>query len=88
MRNDATATGEAEEVRVPRSKVPAGFDEPSFSVGEFADAIGVHRVTVRRWINSGLLTHWLTPTGRARIPQSAVDAGVKVRAAHTEETAA
>lgn len=68
-------------------KAPAGFGEPSFSVGEFADAIGVHRVTVRRWINRGLLAHWLTPTGRVRIPQSAVDSGVRVRPA-TETHAA
>lgn len=59
----------------------AVFDEPSYSVGEFAGAVGVHRTTVRRWINRGLVTHWLTPTGRVRIPQSAVDASVTVHEA-------
>ncbi len=88
MRNDADATPEAEEVTVSRSKAPAGLDEPSFSVGEFADALGVHRVTVRRWINQGLLTYWLTPSGRVRIPQSAVDAGVQVRPATDAHSAA
>lgn len=67
-----------------KAKAPAGFDEPSYSVGELAKAVGVHRTTVRRWINSGLVTHWLTPTGRVRIPQSAVDASVTVQAATTQ----
>lgn len=57
------------------------FDEPSYSVGEFAGAVGVHPTTVRRWINLGLVTYWRTPTGRARIPQSAVVASVTVHAA-------
>lgn len=66
------------------AKAPAGFDEPSYSVGEFAGAVGVHRTTVRRWINRGLVTHWRTPTGRVRIPQSAVDASVTIEAAITQ----
>jgi len=63
------------------TKAPAGFDEPSYSVGELAGAVGVHPSTVRRWIKRGLVAHWRTPTGHARIPQSAVDASVTVHAA-------
>jgi excisionase family DNA binding protein len=65
-------------------RVPVGFDEPSYSVGEFAGAVGVHRTTVRRWVNRGLVAHWLTPTGRVRIPQSAVDASITVHAASAQ----
>lgn len=68
-------------------QAPSGLDEPSFSVAEFAGAIGVHRTTVRRWINRGLVAHWLTPGGHARIPQSAAAASVPVHPA-TDSVAA
>lgn len=62
-------------------QAPSGLDEPSFSVAEFAGAIGVHRTTVRRWVNKGLVPYWLTLGGHARIPQSAAAASVTVRPA-------
>jgi len=65
---------------------PSGMDEPSFSVAEYASAIGVHPTTVRRWVNRGLITYWLTPGGHARIPRSAAAASVPIHRA--PETAA
>ena len=63
------------------SKTVPGLNEPSFSVGQLAKAIGVHPSTVRRWIDRDLITHWRTPSGRFRIPQSAVQAAVDIREA-------
>jgi excisionase family DNA binding protein len=58
-----------------------GLDEPSISVREFATALGVHRVTVHRWVKQGLITYWRTPSGRVRIPESAVKASITVHGA-------
>lgn len=66
------------------AKSPVGLDEPSYSIGEFAGAVGVHRTTARRWVNRGLVAHWRTPTGRVRIPQSAVNASITVHEAITQ----
>lgn len=63
------------------SRAPSGLDEPSYSVSEFAGVLGVHRTTVRRWVNRGLLPHWLTLGGHARIPKSAAAASVPIRSA-------
>lgn len=68
------------------TQAPSGLDEPSYSVAEFARAIGVHRSTVRRWVNQGLVPHWLTLGGHARIPKSAAAASVPIHQA--PETAA
>jgi excisionase family DNA binding protein len=38
----------------------------------FAEAIGVHQATVLAWIRQGLISAAVTPTGRIRIPESAL----------------
>lgn len=37
------------------------------SITEYAKQQGVDKSTVHRWINKGLLTYELTPSGRKRI---------------------
>jgi excisionase family DNA binding protein len=56
----------------------ADLGEPSYTVRELADAIGVHRVTVHRWCIRGLIEYWRTPTGRIRIPRRAAQECVTV----------
>lgn len=41
----------------------------SYSVGEFADELGVHVQTVKRWCRDGDLDYTRTPGGYRRIPQ-------------------
>ncbi|WP_101296858.1 IS607 family transposase [Halegenticoccus soli] len=40
----------------------------SYSVGEFADELGVHRQTVKNWCRDGKLDFTRTPGGHRRIP--------------------
>lgn len=40
----------------------------SYSVGEFADELGVHRQTVKNWCRDGELNFTRTPGGHRRIP--------------------
>lgn len=40
----------------------------SYSVGEFADELGVHRQTVKNWCRDGQLDYTRTPGGHRRIP--------------------
>lgn len=49
---------------------PIALDEPTFTVNEFATAVGVKPITVRRWMDRGLVTYVTTPTGRKRLPKS------------------
>lgn len=55
-----------------------GLDEPSYSVGEAAAMFGVVDATVRRWLKVGLIAHIRTPSGRARIPESALAGSVTI----------
>lgn len=45
----------------------------TYSVGEFADKIGVHYQTVKRWCREGNLDYTKTPGGDRRIPQREVN---------------
>ncbi|MFH5801364.1 IS607 family transposase [Haladaptatus sp. CMAA 1911] len=40
----------------------------SYSVGEFADELGVHRQTVKNWCSEGEIDYTRTPGGHRRIP--------------------
>ncbi|MFC7198955.1 IS607 family transposase [Halospeciosus flavus] len=40
----------------------------SYSIGEFADELGVHPQTVKRWCRNGDLDYTRTPGGERRIP--------------------
>jgi putative resolvase len=40
----------------------------SYSVGEFADELGVHRQTVKNWCRDGKIDYARTPGGHRRIP--------------------
>jgi len=40
----------------------------SYSIGEFADELGVHAQTVKRWCRNGDLDYTRTPGGERRIP--------------------
>ncbi len=40
----------------------------SYSIGEFADELGVHAQTVKRWCRNGNLDYTRTPGGERRIP--------------------
>ena len=63
------------------SQALAELDEPTMSVSEFATAMRVHRVTVRRWANLGLISYERLPSGRIRIPVSEVRESVTVHPA-------
>ena len=41
----------------------------SYSVGEFADELGVHRQTVKRWCREDEIDYTRTPGGSRRIPR-------------------
>lgn len=63
------------------------LDEPTYTVAEFAAAVGAHPMTVYRWVSRGLLEHDRTLTGRIRIPESAKRSVVTrhpARTAHAE----
>jgi predicted site-specific integrase-resolvase len=62
------------------TNLTGALDEPTFTVGEFAKAVGVKPVTVYRWMKRGLVTYATTPTGRIKIPQSEVAACMTVHA--------
>jgi predicted site-specific integrase-resolvase len=55
-------------------------DETTCSVNEFAAAVGVHPITVRRWIKRGLVEYTTSPTGRIKIPRAAVGSVFTVHA--------
>ncbi|PSQ41701.1 IS607 family transposase, partial [Halobacteriales archaeon SW_5_68_122] len=40
----------------------------SYSIGEFADELGVHAQTVKRWCRNDELDYTRTPGGERRIP--------------------
>ena len=44
------------------------------STGQAARRLGCCHATVRRWCDSGKLTHWVTPTNQYKVAQRDVEA--------------
>ena len=42
-------------------------------VGEFADSVGVHKITVQRWLSKELIPFVTLPSGERRISSDVVD---------------
>jgi len=42
-------------------------------VGEFADRVGVHKITVQRWLSKELIPFVTLPSGERRISSDVVD---------------
>lgn len=70
------------------TRTPAEAVKATLTVDEFAEAVGVHPVTVRRWIKANLVTHGRTPTGRIKIPASALEESLTIHAAESASPAA
>ena len=48
-----------------------------FSPRMFAEAIGVHQATVLAWIREGRISAAVTPTGRIKIPETALNEALR-----------
>lgn len=57
------------------TKTPSGADAPEhLTLTQAADLMKVHRATVHRWIERGLLTRHRTPTGQVYVLRAELDA--------------